>query len=115
EAFRLSPRDIYAFDWLMHIGFAKLQLTADAEAVNWFLRSIEANRSYPIAHFGLAAAYALHGSLNEARAAAKVGLALDPNFTIRRFKSTPVNDNPAWLAGARRIVKGLYTAEVPVG
>ncbi|QPF92505.1 adenylate/guanylate cyclase domain-containing protein [Bradyrhizobium commune] len=115
EAFRLSPRDIYAFDWLMHIGFAKLQLTADAEAVSWFHRSIEANRSYPIAHFGLAAAYALHGSLNEARAAAKAGLALDPSFTIRRFRSTPVNDNPAWLAGAKRIVKGLHTAEVPEG
>lgn len=115
EAFRLSPRDIYAFDWLMHIGFAKLQLAADAEAVSCFLRSIEANRSYPIAHFGLAAALALHGSLNEARAAAQAGLALDPNFTIRRFKSTPVNDNPAWLAGAKRIVKGLHTAEVPEG
>ncbi|MGY3619055.1 adenylate/guanylate cyclase domain-containing protein [Bradyrhizobium sp. USDA 10063] len=115
EAFRLSPRDIYAFDWLLQIGFAKLQLTADAEAVSWFLRSIEANRNYPIAHFGLAAAHALLGSLNEARAAARAGLALDPNFTIRRFKATPVNDNPAWLAGAKRIVKGFYMAEVPEG
>jgi TolB-like protein len=44
EAFRLSPRDILAFSWLMMVGFAKLQLTADAEAVGWFLRSIEANR-----------------------------------------------------------------------
>ena len=53
EAFRLSPRDIFGFNWLMIIGFAKLQLTADAEAVSWFLRSIEDNRNYPMAHFGL--------------------------------------------------------------
>jgi TolB-like protein len=33
EAFRLSPRDIFAFRWLMIVGFAKLQLAADAEAV----------------------------------------------------------------------------------
>jgi tetratricopeptide (TPR) repeat protein len=63
-----------------------LQLTADAEAVSWFLRSIEANRNYPITHFLLAAALALLGSLKEATAAAKAGLALDPNFTIRRSK-----------------------------
>jgi len=115
EAFRLSPRDIYAFDWLVQIGLAKLQLTADAEAVSWFLRSIEANRNHPFAHFGLAAALALLGSLNEARAAAKAGLALDPHFTIRRLKGTSVNDNPAFIAGAKRFVKGLYTAGVPEG
>jgi TolB-like protein len=115
EAFRLSPRDIYAFEWLTQIGLAKLQLTADAEAVSWFLRSIEASRNYPFAHFGLAAALALLGSLNEATAAAKAGLALDPHFTIRRCKGTPVNDNPAYIAGAKRLVKGLRMAGVPEG
>ena len=68
--------------WLLSLGLAKLQLTADAEAVSWFLRSIEANRNHPLAHFWLAAALALLGSLNEARAAAKAGLALNPSFTI---------------------------------
>jgi tetratricopeptide (TPR) repeat protein len=105
EAFRLSPRDIFAFEWLMQIGFAKLQLTADAEAVSWFRRSIEANRNYPITHFGLAAALALLGSLNEATAAAKAGLALDPNFTIRRIKGS-------W---GMRLVEGLRIAGVPEG
>src|SRR6516225_5059247 len=32
-------------------GIAKMQLREDAEAVSWFLRSIEANRNYPLAHF----------------------------------------------------------------
>jgi hypothetical protein len=39
----------------MFLGLAKLQLTADAEAVSWFRRAIEANRNYPMAHFYLAA------------------------------------------------------------
>ena len=85
EALRLSPRDIYAFRWLLYVGFAKVQVNTDAEAVAWFLRSVEANRNYPIAHFALAAALALLGSLDQARAAAKAGLTLDPKFTIRRF------------------------------
>jgi tetratricopeptide (TPR) repeat protein len=51
EALRLSPRDIFAFRWLLLVGFAKLQLAEDAEAVSWFLRSIEANRNFPLAHF----------------------------------------------------------------
>ena len=54
EALRLSPRDINAFDWLMITGFSKLQLAADAEALNWLLRSLEANRNYPLAHFARA-------------------------------------------------------------
>ena len=44
------------------VGLAKLQLNADAEAVAWLRRSIEANRNYPIAHFYLAAALALLGA-----------------------------------------------------
>ena len=106
EALRLSPRDIYAFRWLLYVGFAKLQLDADAEAVAWFRRSIEANRNYPLTHFGLAAALALLGSLDEARAAAKAGLALDPSFTIRRFRVGASSDNPTYLAGRERICRG---------
>src|SRR5262249_13602356 len=97
-ALRLSPRDIYAFNWLVAAGVAKLQLKADAEAVSWFLRSIEANRNHPHAHFSLAAALALLGSLDEARAAARAGLALDPSFTIRRFRDGASSDNPTYLA-----------------
>jgi TolB-like protein/Tfp pilus assembly protein PilF len=115
EAFRLSPRDMLAYHWLMHLGFAKLQLTADAEAVSWFRRSIEANRNYPLAHFILAAALALLGSLDEARAAARAGLALDPSFTIRRFRHGASTDNPTYLAGRERFYEGMRLAGVPEG
>jgi tetratricopeptide (TPR) repeat protein len=115
EAFRLSPRDIFAFDWLMMVGLAKLQLTADAEAVMWFRRSVEANRNYPLAHFALGAALALLGSQEEARAATKAGLALDPSFTIRRFRLNAQGDNPTYLAKRERVSEGMRMAGVPEG
>jgi tetratricopeptide (TPR) repeat protein len=42
EALRLSPRDIFANWWMHCLGRAKIQLEADAEAVDWLRRSIEA-------------------------------------------------------------------------
>ena len=86
EAFRLSPRDIVAYRWMHVVGMAKIQLGADAEAADWLRRSIEANRNFPPTHFWLAAALGLLGALDEARTAAKAGLALDPSFTIRRVR-----------------------------
>ncbi|MBR0773391.1 winged helix-turn-helix domain-containing protein [Bradyrhizobium diazoefficiens] len=117
DALRLSPHDVFAFSWLSNMGFAKMQLEteAEAEAVTWFQRGIETNRNNAFAHFGLAAALAHLGQFSEAHAAAKAGLALNPTFSIRRFKRFSVSDNPAFLAGARRVLKGLHLAGVPEG
>ena len=115
EAFRLSPRDMDGYRWMRFVGVAKLQLGADAEAVSWLRRSIEANRSHPLAHFSLAAAFGLLGALDEARTAAKAGLALIPDFTIRRFRAAQQSDNPTYLAGRERTCKGMRLAGVPEG
>lgn len=115
EALRLSPRDIFAFRWMNTAGFAKLQIAADAEAAAWFARGIEANRNYPLLHFGNAAALALLGRREEAQVAAKTGLALDPTFTIRRLKNIPLRGDAKFVAGAKRMVKGLHIAGVPEG
>jgi tetratricopeptide (TPR) repeat protein len=115
EALRLSPRDIFAFRWMMFVGFAKSQLNADAEAVTWFRRGIELNRNYPLAHFHLTASLALLGVLNEAQIAAQAGLSLDPSFTIHRFRVGTSSDNPVYLAGRERIYEGLCLAGVPEG
>ena len=114
EAFRLSPRDTFAYRWMMMIGFAKLDLDADAEALGWFRRSIEANRN-SFTHFGLAAVLALLGALDEAKAAAKAGLTLIPNFTVRRFREGALSDNPTFLFKRERIYQGLRMAGVPEG
>jgi TolB-like protein/class 3 adenylate cyclase len=115
EALRLSPRDTLTFRWLLFRAGAKLQLGADTEAVAWLRRSIEANRSYPLAHFLLAAALALLGELDQARAAAQAGLTLDPTFTIRRYRVNTPSDNPTFLAMRKRLQEGMRVAGVPEG
>jgi hypothetical protein len=81
----------------------------------WLRRSIEANRNFPLAHFHLAAALALVGSLDEARAAAQVGLAFYADFTIRRFRRQSASNIPTYLAKRQRIYEGMRLAGVPEG
>jgi TolB-like protein/class 3 adenylate cyclase len=115
EALRLSPRDIFAHRWMHIAGMAKILIGADAEAVAWLRRSIEANRNFPAAHFWLAAALGLLGALDEARSAAKVGLTLDPGFTISRLLVSKASDNPTYLAERERVCEGMRIAGVPEG
>jgi tetratricopeptide (TPR) repeat protein len=115
EALRLSPHDVMAFRWLSTIAYSKLQIDADAEALRWFRRSIEANRNFPLVHFGLATALALLDALDEAKSAATTGHALDPTFTIRRFRAGAKTDNPTYLAKRERLCEGMRLAGVPEG
>jgi TolB-like protein/class 3 adenylate cyclase len=114
-AFRLSPRDIFSHRWMHFVGMAKLQLGADAEAVGWFRRSIEANRNSPLTHFALSAALGLQGLLDEAQTAATAGLMLSPSFTIRRLRVSKPSDNPTFLRGRERMYRGMRLAGVPEG
>ena len=107
EALRLSPRDSFAWLWLHFAGAAKMTLGADDEAVALFRRSIENNRTNPLTHFFLAATLANLGKLEEARAEAKAGLALDPGFSIHRLRSG--GQSSEFLEG------GMRKAGVPEG
>jgi len=113
KALRLSPRDVHAYRWMLFAGIAQGQLGADAEAVVWLRASIEANRNFPLAHFHLAEALALLGELEEAHAAAQAGLALQPDFTLRRYRENALSDSPAYLAGRERSCEGMRLAGVP--
>jgi TolB-like protein/Tfp pilus assembly protein PilF len=115
EALRLSPLDEGVHRWTSYVAAAKLHFGADAEAVMWIRRSLKANTNYPWAHFLLAAALSLSGELDEARAAAKAGLTLDPGFTIRRLKAFPFSGNEQFRAGSRRIIQGMRLAGIPEG
>ena len=66
-----------------------------------------------MAHFYLAAGLALLGSLDEARAAAQAGLALYPNFTLRRFRAGATSSSPTFLADRERIIEDMGLAGVP--
>ncbi|MCP3390853.1 winged helix-turn-helix domain-containing protein [Bradyrhizobium sp. CCGB12] len=109
EALRLSPHDTRTYLWYMFVGLGKLSIGADGEAVDWFRRSIECNRNHALAHFHFATALALVGDLGEARAATLAGLAVDPSFTIRRYRTKARVNNTAHL----RFYEGMRLAGVP--
>jgi tetratricopeptide (TPR) repeat protein len=90
----------------MHLG-------ADEDAVTWFRRAIELNPNFALMHFFLAAALANLGKLEEARAETQAGLALDPTFTIRRFRLGAESDNPVFLKQRERLIDGMRKAGVP--
>ena len=115
EALRLSPYDDRAWLWMLFAGGAKLILGTDEEAVARLRRSIEINRTFPLAHFFLAAALANLGKLDEAQAETLVGVALDPTFTIQRFRYGRESDNPIFLTGKERIIEGMRKSGVPEG
>jgi tetratricopeptide (TPR) repeat protein len=113
EALRLSPRDTFVYVWSFIAGAAKLSLGKEEEAIAWLRRSIETNGNFPILHFYLSAALARLGRLAEARSEARAGLAIDPAFTISRFRAGALSDNPTAVAGRERILDDLRKAGVP--
>ena len=113
EAFRLSPRDTFAYLWIGVAGFAELLLGRDEEAADRLRHAIEINRNYPLAHFYLAAALAHLNRLDEAKAMVQAGLALAPTWTLRSFLTRALSDNATHLAQRERIVEGLRKAGVP--
>jgi tetratricopeptide (TPR) repeat protein len=114
EAFRLSPRDPYAATCCMMVAASKAD---HGEAIAWYRRGLEANRTIALAHFLLAGRLVLLGELEQARAAVQAGLALDPNFTVRRFRqATSVSvKNPTVLAMRERAIEGIRLAGMPEG
>jgi tetratricopeptide (TPR) repeat protein len=81
----------------------------------WLRRAIDNNRNQAIAHFWLAAALAFLGRVDEALAAAQAGLALDPAFTVARFRNAAATDNPVYLRQRERACDGMRKAGVPEG
>jgi hypothetical protein len=98
----------------LFVGLAKFWHGADAEAIVWLRRSLEANRN-SIAHFYLAAVLAHVGELDEARATAQAGLALYPSFTIHRYRTNSPSNHSVYLAGRERVIEGMRLAGVPDG
>jgi tetratricopeptide (TPR) repeat protein len=115
EALRVSPHDTEAYDWVAYMAFAKLHLGAYEEAVGLYRRSEELNPNYPIGRFDMAAALVELGRLDEARAEVKAGLALNPGFTIRRYRAGAQTDNPEFLKRRERIIEDMRKAGVPEG
>ena len=115
EAIEASPRDTNMYIWIGFIAAAKLYSGADEEAVTWLRRTLEFNRSYGIAHFYLGAALELLGRRDDAHAEVQAGLALNPQFTVRRFRAGAQSDNPIFLKQRERIIEAMQKAGIPEG
>jgi TolB-like protein/class 3 adenylate cyclase/Flp pilus assembly protein TadD len=113
EALRLSPRDASISSWFIHAGGAKACLGEYEAAVVWLRKSIDANRSNLWAYFILAACLAHLGRLDEARQQIRAGLAVNPKFTLRRYRTGVESDNAVFLAQRERLIDGLRKAGLP--
>jgi TolB-like protein/class 3 adenylate cyclase/Flp pilus assembly protein TadD len=113
EAIRISPRDPKAAGWGIIVGISFITIGRNAEASRWLNRALEINAASPVAHFWQAAALANLGRIEEAKHAARVGLQLNPSFTVARFRAAEVSDDPVYLAGRARVFEGLRLAGVP--
>jgi hypothetical protein len=54
-------------------------------------------------------------NLDPAHTAVQAGLALHPDFTLRRFWAYKSSDNASYLAGFERLCEGMRMAGVPEG
>jgi tetratricopeptide (TPR) repeat protein len=95
---------------------AKLYLGAYEDALNLCHRSIELNRNYPTARFTYCAAILVElGRLDEAKTEVRAALALNPYFTLRRYRDGAQSDNPDYLKRRERIIEDMRKAGVPEG
>ena len=53
------------------------------------------------------------GRLGEARQEVRSGLAVDPRFTLQRFRAVTLSDNAVFLAQRERVAEGMRMAGVP--
>ena len=115
EALRVSPYDTEADVWVAYIALAKRYLGDYEGALSLYRRAKELNPNYPTGRFNMAAVLVELGRLDEARAEVQAGLALNPGFTLRRYRDGAQSDNPVFLKGRARIIEDMRKAGVPEG
>jgi tetratricopeptide (TPR) repeat protein len=115
EALRVSPRDTDANLWVGWMAHAKLYLGAHEDALNLYRRSMDLNPNYPVGRLHLAATLVELGRLDEARTEVKAALALDPNFTLRRYRDAVPSDNPNYLKRREQLIEDMRKAGAPEG
>ena len=97
------------------MALAKQHLGAYEDALNLYRSSIELNRNYATGRFDYAATLVELGRLDEAKSEVRAALALNPGFTIRRYRAAAQSDNPVFLKGRERIIENMRKAGVPEG
>ena len=116
DALRVSPHDTEADVWVAYIALAKLYL-GDYEGAPRLVspRAKELNPNYPTGRFAMETTLMELGRLDEARAEVQAGLALNPGFTLRRYRDGAQSDDQFFLKGRERIIEDMRKAGVPEG
>jgi adenylate cyclase len=117
KADRFGPRDPGRWTWLDSRGHALILLGRDLEAIRFLRMALGANPNAVSTHAFLAAAYALAGRLDEAKAALAQHDRLRPGETVANFRrSSPVPlrlTSPAYRQQYERVKEGLLRAGMP--
>ena len=117
KAERLGPRDPGRWTWLDGRGQALILLGRDEEAITTLRLAIDANPNVVSAHAFLAAAYALDGQIDDARASLARYGRVRPGDTVsgfRKFAPVPLHLTSVEYQHQReRLKEGLRRAGMP--
>jgi adenylate cyclase len=117
RAIRLSPRDPLRFALYFVKGWAYAMLKEDAQAIDWFRRSVATAPEFPEPQRLLAAELALNGQETEAREMLQRYLSLSATRvrTIAQYRALAktFSDHPTFVAYADRMIEGLRKAGMP--
>jgi adenylate cyclase len=117
KADRIGPHDPGRWTWLDGRGHALILLGRDEEAIHSLIAALDANPRNRSSHAFLAAAYALIGRFDEARAALAAYEQRRPGTrvsTFRRLSPVPLAlASPSYLQQHERLKAGLRSAGMP--
>jgi TolB-like protein/DNA-binding winged helix-turn-helix (wHTH) protein/tetratricopeptide (TPR) repeat protein len=117
KADRIGPRDPGRWTWLDGRGHALILLGRDEDAVRALTSALDANPRYASARAFLAAAYALLGRTDEARAALAAYEQARPGTRVSTFRTrAPVPlalTSPTYQQLRARLAEGLRQAGMP--
>jgi adenylate cyclase len=113
KAVRLSPRDPQLPLWYYQLALTYIHQGRYDEAVEWGRRSVEVNPNLRYPYRILAAALALSGRVDEARAVASEMLRRYPKESVGAFLKREPWPNPIYREGQAREVSGMRLAGIP--
>ena len=113
-AIALSPRDPRMSTFIRNLALAHLHINEDAQALIIAERSIHHPNPWPRSFETLAAAYAVNGLMEEARAAVKRLLGHWPGYSIAAHRAEMMSHRPEFLVQRERLLEGLRQAGLPV-
>jgi tetratricopeptide (TPR) repeat protein len=99
RAMRLSPRDPYVGPFHLTVGDSEINLRHFDAAIDEYRKAIDSGFRTPVVYANLAAAYAQAGKIDDAKAALREALRLQPKLAIKLW---PQGYFPVVLEGLRK-------------